>query len=51
MKKRAAAVILAFMLALALTTGAAMASSGSGNVASEARSGVVRVVMLGPDGY
>ena len=51
MKKRAAAVILAFMLALALTTGAAMASSGSGNVASETRSGVVRVVMLGPDGY
>ena len=51
MKKRAAAVILAFMLALALTTGAAMASAGSGNVASEARNGVVRVVMLGPDGY
>ena len=51
MKKRAAAVILAFTLALALTTGAAMASSGSGNVVSEARSGVVRVVMLGPDGY
>ena len=51
MKKRAAAVILAFALVLALATGAATASSGSGNVASEARSGVVRVVMLGPDGY
>lgn len=51
MKKRAAAAILALVLALALTTGAAMASSGSGNAASEARSGVVRVVMLGPDGY
>ena len=51
MKRRVAAVSLALVLVLTLTTGAAMASSGSGNVASEARSGVVRVVMLGPDGY
>ena len=51
MKKRIAAAILAFIMALALTAGAATASTGSGNVAYEARSGVVRVVMLAPDGY
>ena len=45
MKKRAAAVILAFVLVLALAPGAATASSGNSAVSSS-RSGVVRVLAI-----
>ena len=50
MKKRIAAVILTFVTALALTAGTAMAATGAGNVAAASRSGVVRILTLGPDG-
>ena len=53
MKKRrvkAAAVILALVMALAMTTGAAIASTGSGNAVAAARSGVVRVLTFDRNG-
>ena len=41
---RAATMILAFAMALAMTTGAATASTGSGNMVAASRNGVVRVL-------
>ena len=50
MKKRTISVMILICMMSVLLAGC-QSSGNSGNVASEARSGVVRVVMLGPDGY
>ena len=51
MKKRILARAIIAVLLISLLSGSALASTSGGKVAAESRSGVVRVVALGPDGY
>lgn len=51
MKKRIFAWTIILALLTALLVGTAFASGSGGKVAADARSGVVRIVALGPDGY
>lgn len=51
MKKKILSRVLIAVLLMTLLSSTAMASSSGGSVAAESRSGVVRVVSLGPDGY
>lgn len=51
MKKRILAWTLITVLLITLLSGTALASNSGGKVAAESRSGVVRIVALGPDGY
>lgn len=51
MKKRIFAWTILIALLTVLLTGTAFASNSGGKAAAESRSGVVRVVALGPDGY
>lgn len=51
MKKRILAWTLITLLLMTLLSGTALAANSGGKVAAESRSGVVRIVALGPDGY
>lgn len=51
MKKRILAWTLLVVLLTALLSGTAFASASGGKIAAQSRSGVVRIVVLGPDGY
>lgn len=51
MKKRILSWVMLTALALMCLTGGAYASSNADNAAASSRSGVVRVIALGPDGY